>query len=561
MRRLAHLALVAFVFCLGLAAGAWFFIGRRAAAFGAGVEQRFAQDAATTPAHLLQVKRELSSDEEMLTAIMSAVAENEPLLRAHRLLDLLGHLDSAQFAVLFGRAVRVDDRDRRDAVLGALLARWTAIDPAGATAAVRPYRDRVRANEGSGERSVEWAVYRAWAQALPDTAFAEAMAAPSAPWAWETASAAMKSLAGGDPARQLDALARQPASSLRAEMCEAAIVSLAEQDSDAAEAGLDLLPEPRQWARVQSEILGKLAARDPSAALARLAALAPDLASGMKGARPVTAVLRTAARRDPEGALAALDGLPEDLRTYALGAALVGWADEHPVDALTWATANGVDVAGTKAIKFDDDYGDTSRYPLLGTALASDRAKTLDWLCAQPASRERDAMLNEAMSCTIWRGMPEEMIALYAELTPESRPAASGTVVQSLSDESAELAEPWVKALPPGPARAAAVETLVRYQARKAPERIDTLADAWPAGSERDAALRGLVEELGQTEPRRALDFARRTADPAARDAVFERIADLWFYGDQTAARAWVASAPELSAEQKRVLLRRFDER
>jgi len=45
---------------------------------------------------------------------------------------------------LFARAVQVEDRDRRGAVLTALLARWAAIDLPAAAAAVKPYRDRLR---------------------------------------------------------------------------------------------------------------------------------------------------------------------------------------------------------------------------------------------------------------------------------------------------------------------------------------------------------------------------------------------------------------------------------
>ena len=59
----------------------------------------------------------------------------------------------------------------------------------------------------------------------------------------------------------------------------------------------------------------------------------------------------------------------------------------------------------------------------------------------------------------------------------------------------------------------------------------------------------------------RALEFARRVSASAAREATFESIAYNWLYSDEPAARAWIAGAPELSAEQKRVLLRQSDER
>ena len=556
MRRLARFILPVLVFCLGLAAGAWFSIGRRAAAFSEGVERRLAESANAPVATDSKAGRGFPSEEEMLTALLSAVAEEEPLLRAHRLHALLGRLDSAELAVLFDRVARVDDRDRRGMVLGALLARWTTLDPAAA-AAVRPYRDRFRATARNDWRSVESAVNEAWAQAQPDAALAEAMTAPHARWARDTAWTAVRALAEGDPARQLAMLAHLPANRLRAEMCESVIQEIAAKDSAAAEAGLELLPEPRQRARVQAEILGKLAERDPAAGLARLAALAPDLTPGTAGTLLASKVLSAAAKKDAAAALAAADGLPEEMRTSALGAVLVGWAGEHPGEALAWAAANGVDVAGAKAIRSFDDSGSVSWNSLVGTAFDSDRTKTLGWLRTQPASPERDAMLRDG----IWSGTEEQKIAIYAELTPEGRADAVGNLVQSFYSDKPERAEAWVKALPAGAVRAAAVQSLTYHQADNAPERLDTLADAWPAGPDRDAATRAIATTLSRNDPRRALEFARRVGDSAAREMTFEYVVQSWSYRDQPAARAWIVSALELSAEHKRVLLRQFDER
>ena len=90
MRRLARFILPLLVFVAGLAAGAWITIGRRAADFSAGVDRRLAESAVATPGPAAPATRAFPTDEEMLTAIMSAVVEEEPLLRAHRLHDLLG---------------------------------------------------------------------------------------------------------------------------------------------------------------------------------------------------------------------------------------------------------------------------------------------------------------------------------------------------------------------------------------------------------------------------------------------------------------------------------------
>ena len=556
MRRLACYALPLLVFAIGLGAGAWFSISRRAADFSTGVGLRLAENADAAPATVAQSGRAFSSDEEMLTAIMSAVAEEEPLLRAHRLHDLLGGLGAAELATLFDRTVRVEDRERRGTVLNALLARWAALDPAGSAAAVRPYRDRFRATARSDRNGADMAVNTAWTQAQPEAALAEAIAAPYAPWATATAWEAIEVLADGDPARQLATLAKLPANVLRPSMCYRAISTLAETDTAAAESFLSLLPEPRQRASLQTEILGKLAARDVTAALARLAALAPDLTPGIAGTRLVSEVLRAAAKKDPAAALAAVDGMPEELRTQALGAVLVGWAGEHPAEALEWATANGVDVAEAQAAAFFGSSGENGSYSLLGTAFDSDRVKTLAWVRGQPASPTRDGMLRHGLSS----GTTEQKLELYSEITPQGRVEATYSMIRALQEDDPKRAEAWVKAQPFGAARQGGISSLAAHQAGYAPDRLDTLAEAWPAGADRDAALRGIAWSL-YSQPQRALDYARRVGDSAMREQLVERVAQTWSYRDESAARAWLTSAPEFSAEQKRVLLRQFDER
>ena len=218
-----------------------------------------------------------------------------------------------------------------------------------------------------------------------------------------------------------------------------------------------------------------------------------------------------------------------------------------------------MDVADAKAILYFGSEGGAGWNSLVGTAFETDRAKTLAWMRAQPPSKERDAMFAEG----IWRGTLDEKMEIYAQLTPEGRASAAAHMVQSsMQDGGPEKIEPWVKAQPPGAARRSAILTLAYSQAANAPEKIDTLADAWPAGPDRDAAMRGIASALSNTStPQRAFDFARRIGDPTQREMSIEQTARSWLYRDEPAARAWITSAPEFSAEQKRVLLRQFDER
>ena len=493
--------------------------------------------------------------------MMSAVSEKEPLYRAHRLHDALAKLGPAELSTLFDRTLKIEDRERRDILLKVLLRRWVKVDLAAARAAVQPFLNRIRKPMPSDSRELDVAINSAWAEVFPEQMLADALAAPHAGWARETAAAAIASLAEGDSARQLALLARLPESRLRSDLCEKAIAALARTDSDAAEAHLDLVTDPKQRARTHAEVLGELAARDPAAGLARLAALASDFKGGKDDLLMVTLVLSQAAKKDPAAAIAAIDGLPETLRPQALGVALVGWAEENPVEALTWGAANGVDFNDTKRYVLNGGYFGNAWQSLLSVAFGKDRAGTLAWVLSQPASTERDAMLRNGL----WGGRSDEPFAeklqIYAELTPQGQAAAMWEMIESSTrNGDFSRAEPWVKSLPAGAARQAAIRALVTWQTATAPERIDTIASEWPAGQDRDAVMRGVVPSL-YSNPQRALDFARQVTDPVARESTFDRIARSWINQDKTAARAWIASAPELSAEQKRTLLRNADER
>jgi hypothetical protein len=561
MRRLIHFILPVLVFGLGLVVGGWFSIQKRAAEFSAGVERRLNQEGDVSRMPSANSKAHFATEKDMITAIMTAVAEKDPLLRAYQLRDLIGSLNSQELAVIFERAIHIDDRNQRSAMLAPLLARWAEIDAPATRAAVQPYRDRARAAGRMGWGSVEEAVNDAWAKAMPESALAEAAAAPDTHWAQTIAQSSLEALANGDPRRKLDELSKMPGSRLRDNLCQQALRELAGKDFAAAEAQLDLITDPRKRSQSQADLLGKLAERDPTAALDRVIDLAPNLAPGQPGLRLVSKVLLAVAQKNAPDALAAVDRLPEELRNQARSTALVGWAGEHPVEALEWAAANGLDIQEVKAITYYGDDGGLGWNSLVSTAFGSDRDKTLTWLRSQPPSAKRDSLLMEGT----WGGSMEQRCAIYAELTPESRKRAVGNVIEAYfgirGGTGVSEAESWVKGLPAGPERVAGVQALVSLQLNNKPERVDSIAEEWPAGPERDAAFRGISTAISYNDPARGLEFARRISSPDVRSNAFAQIAGSWLYRNETAARAWISTTPELSADDKRVLIRQFDER
>jgi hypothetical protein len=545
------------VFVLGLGTGSWLTVDRRGVNSAASIDARLAPPGRATPTTAPEPKRSFATQEEMLTAVMSAVSENDELARAHRLHEALGGLDRGELGELFQRVVKVDDRDRREAALYAILARWAAIDPDGVMAAVRPYIERLRGMGNSAWRAVESGVVRAWAEAMPDAALAEASRPSNGPWVLEMARIAVETLAGGEPARQFDVLMRVPEGRLRNDLCESALRALAEKDFTAAEARLDLITDPWKRDSVHGDLLGQLARHDPSAALARLVELGPGIPANLHGTKMVSSVMESAGKDNSTAALAAVDRLPEELRSSALDSALVGWGRTDPIAAMDWAASQGMDVAQIKSSVNFSTNGFASWTTLLLSAYYADYGKTLDWVRAQPASPARDDMLQSA----IWSGNLEQKMTIYAALTSQAQAEQAGRMVGDMQNDDPKRVAAWVNDLPAGAARAQAVETLAEAQATKTPDRIDSLADDWSAGPDRNAALEGIADNLMSKDPERALTFALRINDPNSRESVLDSIFFSWDSRNQSAARAWLSGASGFSPEHQRVLLRQRDDR
>lgn len=556
MHRFARFLILAGVFGVGLAGGAWWNGGRGAGSFGASFGQRqHGEIAPTVMAGTMGSGRRFATQEEMLTAIMGALTEDEELRRDYLLQEALGGLGSAELEKLFQHAVKVEDRERRDTLLTAVMARWAKIDPAGATAAARPYIE-LGGKNSYGWRSLETAVVGAWARAMPEAAMAAASAAPDMPGAAVMVQNAGSKLGEDDPLRRFEAVMRLPESQLRNSQCEIALRALAEKDSAAAEARLGMVRDPWKRDALHAEILRKLAKRDPSAALARLAELGPNLTTGSLGTLLVSAVLHDMGEQNPTQALAGAERLPEELRSRALGAALVGWARKEPRAALEWAASQGLDVASLKSTgSFSANM--VSWSSLVMASFGNDYAGTLDWLRTQPASVKRDQMLGDG----IWSGNYEQRLAIYADLTPAGQVAQAGQMVESMARTNLPQAEAWVHELPAGEARASAVKSLVNTQAEREPERLETLAEGWAAGADRDAALGEIASQLASKDAPRAMALARQIADSAKREIALESAFKGWAYKQEPAARAWLATATDFSAEHKRVLLRQLDDR
>jgi hypothetical protein len=497
----------------------------------------------------------------MLGAVMSAMVEEDPLRRAHRLHLALGRLTSPELAALFLKAIAVKDNSRRHMLLVHLLTQWIEVDATAPREALRPYWDQFRNGKGLRLTDQAEAVLKAWAAVAPDEVFAQVVANASKPGARSLAEAALSAMAAKDPQRQFEALARLPASPLRDVLSTPAIKALAQKDYSAAEAQLDLL-SGRQRLVVHTEILEALAKRDPAAGLARLADLAPGLPPSTSGLRLMTPVLQVAASGNREAAFALVAQLPEALQRSAIGTILTGWAGTDPVEALKWSAEHGID-PGTEAWGNLDFSGDSvhAAQSMLAVAFKRDFSKTFDWILAQPSSPQRDRWLSWGLGSQDFK----QTLQAFDSLSPEAQASNADYIVRScynpfLGNTNVSKVESWVKALPPGDTRAAAIRAMVDRQADQAPERVDEILNEWPTGPDREAALGGVASYLTWKNPARAVEFARQLTDPTARVTAFDLIARGWSYSDRAAVLRWIADEPAFSAVQKRVLLRMYGE-
>jgi hypothetical protein len=160
MKRVPFIALLLATFGLGLALAGWLVTAR-----GPAARETSGTRVIHAPRDTPATPRAFPTDEAMLTAIMSAAAVEDPLLRAHLLYEAVGRLSPGELARLYESALRVGDYRRRAALVSVLLSNWARLDPAAAAAAVRPMLERFRAMAAPICRA--WRMRTAWTPSSP----------------------------------------------------------------------------------------------------------------------------------------------------------------------------------------------------------------------------------------------------------------------------------------------------------------------------------------------------------------------------------------------------------
>src|SRR5215213_3817197 len=98
MRKLKQAIVMILAVAAGFVGGSWLGVERRADAFSEAVQRRLSEPRAIAQTPGGPRERSFTTDTEMISAIMSALKEEDPLFRAHRLHTLLRDLSSPELA-------------------------------------------------------------------------------------------------------------------------------------------------------------------------------------------------------------------------------------------------------------------------------------------------------------------------------------------------------------------------------------------------------------------------------------------------------------------------------
>jgi hypothetical protein len=464
-------------------------------------------------------------------------------------------VNSSQIAALVERVIKLP-AEYRSGLLLALLERWHELDPDAAAAWVRPAIARAYATAGKAvpaHEGLDEEIVKTWSEAAPEAALAQAARQPDAPSSERIVVFATRALAGLDFAARVEKLAALQNGAVRDHALAETLKSWAATDPAAAYAQIDRLSPGKESDDARRAVLTEMAKRDVSTTLARLSELVPDLPADPQGNELINQVLREAAQHDGATATQWASALPEGLREKATAAALINWARNDGLAALQWANARNLpfDTRSRWRVSETMEVQQTLLQAVAG------KPEAVAWLRSLPPDAEIDRVLQEQ---AFFHGSTVSSRELFSELPSQTQPRAAEWLVRAIAKEDAADAIRWTSQLPNGEAREKAVGTLAWDLAENAGP-TSALLEELLTGPDRDVALRAYADRITPKEPAKSLELAAQIADADVREQAFRYIASSWLYGDETAARAWLAGTSELSAATKANLLRSMQDR
>ena len=304
-------------------------------------------------------------------------------------------------------------------------------------------------------------------------------------------------------------------------------------------------------------VLSEFAVRDPELAV-ELVLKSGGL--GDNGSFALQSAFTALAQRDPAQAIAKMEGLAGPELAAAISAIGRAWAAREPAAALAWLAER----PASERIDPNRTVGGSNDALVMAfsTWAQSSQDDARAWADALPAGATRDAVQTQLARTLAERGDPAAATQVLVRLGRAADPKALKDIAGAWARRDPQAAADWAIAQPPGPAQSSALAGIVGTWANDDPRGVADWLAQFPPGDARDRSVTAFLW--------RSNAWNMGTADRIAEfDAWFDRIDDPWrraqaarssFWQrkqrDPAAARAWLASLPNVDPEMIRVTLR-----
>lgn len=457
--------------------------------------------------------REASADEaskgdakDFATAIRAALDDADALERGIRLRQIIRDLDPADFEAV-ARQIRRNSGASEKELKDLLATRWADFDP---RAAVAFARKQLGSNEQDAFLSAaigRWMerdsiAARAWFDELP-------------------------------PGQEKNMVAEPVIASL-SRLNPRAALQLAQSLPGGAERGVDLYEVFKVWLET-----------DPQSA----AAAAWALEEGEERSRTLDNLGCRWAMLDPVSACAWASQLPESKLRNGIQAEIAGaWAETDPAAALAWSRSLGA---------FDLRKNVTGQ--VLGVWAKRNSTEAQAQALALPPGEER----TRAIACVapfVMQDDPLVAMRLLEQLPEKERSDSFRTMEMYWDFTGLNMNDPaTVTALldlvPAGVGQSGFVKSILGQWAQGDPASAAQWLQRLPASPDRDSAVGIFVSKISGRDPGSAIEWARTIADPALRNERLEGVVHQWIKAAPDAAKQWLHTTNQLSAESKKKLL------
>lgn len=180
-----------------------------------------------------------------------------------------------------------------------------------------------------------------------------------------------------------------------------------------------------------------------------------------------------------------------------------------------------------------------------------DPAAALQWFDTLPPGDSRTSAFN-GLIAELAKTDPDIALrtALSSPVAAERKTGVSAAAVAWAKRDFAGATD-WLLARRDDPEVHSAMSGIVATQGAANPEVATRLLDSIADANLRQNAIRQLAPALVRTDPSRSLDLVLRYATPQARFDLLERTVKTWAAKDGAAARAFIASDPRLTQDDR----------